>query len=264
MLVDSHCHLDCLDLTDYGGDLNKVLQAARDVGVEHILCVCIDLDNFPAVLAIAKQHAWINASVGVHPNDAAGSEAVSVAQLLDLANDAKVVAIGETGLDYYRSEGDLAWQHNRFRYHIQAAKQSNKPLIIHSRSAKEDTLRIMEAENAREIGGVMHCFTEDWDMAQRAIDLNFYISFSGIVTFKNAKQLHEVAQRVPLDRMLIETDAPYLAPVPYRGKTNQPAYVKYVAEHIAQLRDIEYAEVAAQTTQNFYRLFNVKPAIHAN
>jgi len=195
------------------------------------------------------------ASVGVHPNEHDGLDP-SVEKLVELADNEKVVAIGETGLDYFRSEGDLEWQRDRFRRHIEAAKQTGKPLIIHSREAKEDTIKLLQEENAQDIGGVMHCFAEDWEMAKQAMDLNFYISFSGIVTFKSATTLQDVAKRVPLDRMLVETDSPWLAPMPFRGKTNQPAYVKYVAEYIAELRDDSVDNIATATTENFFRLFS--------
>lgn len=253
-LVDSHCHLDRLDFDKLGGDLDAVLEAARLQGVTHMLCVCIDMDNFPAVATLANHYPQVLASVGVHPNES-DTRDPGVSELVNLAQSAKVVAIGETGLDYFHGKGDLQWQRERFRRHIRAAKEINKPLIIHSRDAKEDTLKIMREEGAAEIGGVMHCFTEDWAMAEQAMALNFYISFSGIVTFRNAEQLREVARRVPLQRMLIETDAPYLAPVPYRGKTNQPAYVRHVAEHLADIRGDRLETIAQATTSNFFELF---------
>ncbi len=254
MLVDSHCHLDQLDLSQYDNNLAKALTAAQENGVGHILCVCIDMNNVEAVLACAKQYTWVSASVGVHPNTQ-DSHDPSLAELIQMAEAPHVVAIGETGLDYFRSEGDLTWQHERFRRHIQAAITVNKPLIIHTREAREDTIRIMQEESAGQVGGVMHCFTETLEMAEQAMALGFYISFSGIVTFKNAQELQALAKTVPLDRMLVETDAPYLAPVPYRGKTNQPAYVRHVAEFIAELRGISYEELAAATTDNFFKLF---------
>lgn len=254
LLVDSHCHLDRLDLTPFNGELDGALQTAREHGVGHMLCVCIDLEHFPAVLAPAQQHDNIYASVGVHPNEQEGREP-DVATLVELARDANVIAIGETGLDYYRCDGDLDWQRERFRTHIAAAKQTGKPLIIHMREATEDTLRLMREESAGNVGGVMHCFAEDWDAARAALDMDFYISFSGIVTFNSAKTLKEVAKQVPLDKMLVETDSPYLAPTPFRGKPNQPAYVKYVAEHIAALRGISLEAVTEATTENFFRLF---------
>ena len=254
MLVDSHCHLDRLELTPYDGRLSGALEAARANGVEHMLCVGIDLEAYPAMLALVENIPDVSVSVGVHPNEGDGRPPV-VEELVQLAEHPKVVAIGETGLDYFRSEGDLDWQRDYFRRHIAAAKLARKPLIIHSREARADTIRIMREEGAAEVGGVMHCFTEDWDMAQAAMDMNFYISFSGIVTFKSAAQLQDVARRMPLERMLVETDSPYLAPIPFRGKPNQPAYVLHVAEFIAQLRGVKLAEIAAATTKNFYTLF---------
>lgn len=253
-IVDSHCHLDTLDLAPYGGDLQRVLDAAKALGVHHFLCVCIDLDHFPTVLAVAEKYQQVFATVGLHPNEVVDSEP-TIEQLVQLAKHPKVVGIGETGLDYYRTEEASDWQQQRFRTHIQAAKLSGKPLIIHSRAAKADTIRLMKEENAADVGGVMHCFTEDWEMAKQAMDLGFYISFSGIVTFRNAEILKEVAQRIPLDKMLVETDAPYLAPIPYRGKPNEPAYVRHVVEYIATLRGISAETVAEQTTKNFFNLF---------
>lgn len=253
MLVDSHCHLDCLDLEPFGGELDAALAAARSNGVQHMLCVSIDLEHLPRVLAIAHSHADISASAGVHPSSE-GREP-SVDELVELAADPKVVAIGETGLDYHYNQGDLEWQRDRFRRHIRAARQTGKPLIIHMREATEDTLRILREEGADAVGGVMHCFVEDWDTAQAAMDLGFYISFSGIVTFRNAERLREVARRMPADRMLVETDSPYLAPVPHRGRGNQPAWVRHVAECLAELREEDLEAFAATTTRNYFRLF---------
>ena len=226
----------------------------HDEQVGHALCVSVTLDKFPEVLALAEQYNNFYASVGVHP-DYEDIEEPTAAELVRLANHPKVVAIGETGLDYFRLTGDLEWQRARFRTHIRAAILAKKPLIIHTRSAAEDTLRIMQEEGAAQIGGVMHCFTESLEVALAAISMGFYISFSGIVTFKNAMQLKEVAQKIPLDKMLVETDSPYLAPIPFRGKTNQPAYVKYVAQEIANLRGISLDEVMQATTTNFFTLF---------
>ncbi len=254
-LVDSHCHLDRLDLTPYDGKLEGALENARDHGVGHMLCVCINLEHLEDVLTPARQYDFITASVGVHPNDH-DCEEPDADRLVALAQDEQIVAIGETGLDYFRSEGDLEWQRERFRQHIAAAKQIGKPLIIHMRDATADTLRVLEEEDAAEVGGVMHCFVEDWETAKAAMDMNFHISFSGIVTFNSAKQLKEVAKKMPLERMLVETDSPYLAPVPYRGKSNQPAYVRYVAEHIAELRNTDVEIIAAATTDNYFRLFS--------
>ncbi|MEJ2553011.1 MAG: TatD family hydrolase [Gammaproteobacteria bacterium] len=259
-LVDSHCHLDRLDLEKLGGDLDDVLDTARRHGVTHMLCVSIDMENVQAVMALAQRYAQVFASVGVHPNEQ-DTRDPEARELVRLAEAAKVVAIGETGLDYHYGKGDLEWQRERFRRHIRAARESHKPLIIHSRDAREDTIRIMRDEGAREVGGVMHCFTEDWTMAERAMELDFYISFSGIVTFRNADALREVARRVPLERMLVETDAPYLTPVPYRGKSNQPAYVRHVAEHIAELRDESLESIARTTTDNFFKLFRDAAAV---
>jgi TatD DNase family protein len=255
-LVDSHCHLDFPELA---ADLPGVLEDMRAHGVTHALCVSVTLEDFPKVRALAEQHANLYASVGTHP-DYPDAPLVTVDALLRLADHPKIVGIGETGLDYYRLEGDLEWQRERFRTHIRAARACAKPLIIHTRSSADDTLAIMREENAAEAGGVMHCFTETWDVARGALDLGFHISFSGIVTFKNAVALKEVAKRVPLDRMLVETDSPYLAPVPYRGKTNRPGWVKYVAQEIASLRGIAFEEVAEATTRNFFRLFKCEGA----
>jgi TatD DNase family protein len=251
--VDSHCHINFPDLA---ANLPDVLQRMQDNDVVAALCVSVNLADFPQVLALAEQHTNVYASVGVHP-DYEGVEEPGVERLVELAKHPRVIAIGETGLDYFRLKGDLEWQRTRFRNHIRAARASGKPLIIHTREAAADTLRIMEEENAAGAGGVMHCFTETWEVAEAALAQGFYISFSGIVTFKNATQIKEVAQRVPLDRILIETDAPYLAPVPHRGKLNQPAYVKHVAEEIAALRGIAADEVGRHTTENFARLFRL-------
>jgi TatD DNase family protein len=257
MLVDSHCHLDQLDLAPYQGQLAGALQAAKEQGIGHILCVCIDLPHFPDVLTITKQYPDITATLGLHPNEIVTQEP-TVDELVKLGQDPKIVGIGETGLDYYRTQGeDIHWQQQRFCTHIAAAKQLKKPLIVHSRQAREDTITLLKSEGADEIGGVLHCFTEDWEMAKRALDLNFYISFSGIITFRNAQALREVAVKVPLDRLLIETDAPYLAPEPYRGKPNEPRYVRYVARHLADLKKLPFEILAEQTTQNFFNLFSL-------
>ncbi len=251
MFIDSHCHINFPELAE---KLDELLANMRHNEVTHALCVSVNLENFPQIQLLAEQHENIYASIGVHPDHESDTEPTQ-AQLVQLAQHPKVVAIGETGLDYFRLKGDLEWQRTRFRTHIRAARECRKPLIIHTREAAADTLRIMAEEGAAEVGGVMHCFTENLEVAQAAIAMNFYISFSGIVTFKNALQIKEVAQKIPLDRILIETDAPYLAPVPFRGKLNQPAYVKHVAEEIAKLRGIPLAEVGAATTRNFWRLF---------
>lgn len=251
MFVDSHCHLNFPELMQEMDQLRSNMDK-NEVG--HALCVSVTLDKYPEVLALAEQYPNIYASVGVHP-DYEDIEEPDVDQLVALAQHPRVVAIGETGLDYFRLQGNLEWQRARFRTHIRAARRAGKPLIIHTRNAAEDTLRLMQEEGAAEIGGVMHCFTESWEVAQAAIKMGFYISFSGIVTFKNAQALKEVAQKVPLSSMLIETDSPYLAPIPFRGKTNQPAYVRHVAEEIARLRGISLAEVMQATTDNFFTLF---------
>lgn len=256
MLVDSHCHLDRLDLSHFDGRMDAALAAAAAQDIGHFLCVSINLEDYPYMLKIAEEHEQVSASVGLHPNEQGGHDP-AVDELIAHAGHPSVIAIGETGLDYFRSEGDLEWQRERFRRHIAAAKQSGKPLIIHSRDAREDTLKILEEEQASDVGGVMHCFTGDWAMAQRAMEMNFYISFSGIVTFNSARELQDIATRIPADRYLVETDSPYLAPVPYRGKPNQPAYVRHVAEFIAALRGESYEQVATVTTENFRNLFGV-------
>jgi TatD DNase family protein len=251
VLVDSHCHLDFPDLASRFDDL---MANMRNNEVSHALCVSVNLQDFPGVLALAETHPNLFASVGVHPDYENLAEPDAV-QLASLATHPRIVAIGETGLDYFRLKGDLEWQRERFRQHIRAARECGKPLIIHTRAAAEDTLRIMAEEGADRVGGVMHCFTESWEVAQRAMEMNFYISFSGIVTFKNAVALKDVAKKIRLERMLIETDSPYLAPVPHRGKINEPAFVRHVAEEIAALRGIGMEEVAAATTANFFNLF---------
>ena len=254
MLVDSHCHLNFPELS---GRIDEALALMRDNHVTHALCVSVTLQEFPQVRALAERFPHIYGSVGVHP-DYPDVPVVTEEELVSLADHPKIVAIGETGLDYFRIKDNCEWQRERFRTHIRAAHRSGKPLIIHMREAAADTLRIMHEERAGEVGGVMHCFTENWEVAQAAMDLGFYISFSGIVTFKNARALKDVAKRVPLDRMLIETDAPYLAPVPFRGKTNEPGFVRHVAEEIARLRDIPFDQVASATTGNFFKLFNTR------
>jgi len=256
-LTDSHCHLNFELLRN---NLPQVLQNARDNGVGHMLCIGVTLEKFPEVIALARDYPNIFASVGVHPDEQAGCDP-TVEQLVALAQDPRVVGIGETGLDYFRLKGDLRWQQERFRRHIRAARLINKPLIVHTREAAADTLQILREEGADQVGGVMHCFTESWETARTALDLGFHISFSGIVTFRNADALRAVAIQVPADRLLIETDAPYLAPVPYRGKTNEPALVRYVAEQIAHLRGVSVAEIAAITTENFFRLFRAAKAV---
>lgn len=223
-----------------------------------MLCIAIDLEAYPSMRELVAPYDNISLSVGVHPNSHDGIEP-SVNDLIALGSDDKVVAIGETGLDYFHSKGDLQWQHQRFHNHIEAAKALNKPLIIHTRDAGHDALEVLKQQGGDRVGGVIHCFTEDWAYAEKALALNFYISFSGIVTFKNATAIKEVAQKVPADRFLIETDSPYLAPSPHRGKPNYPTYVRHVAEHIAELRGASVEEIARQSTDNFYRLFSSVP-----
>ncbi len=253
MFVDSHCHIDFPDLAIR---LPEILENMRAARVSHALCVSVNLPDFPRVLHLAEQQDNVYASVGVHP-DYEDTAEPTVAQLVDLARHPKIVAIGETGLDYYRLSGDMEWQRERFRIHIRAARACGKPLIIHTRSAADDTLRIMREEGADQVGGVMHCFTESVEVAEQAMALNFHISLSGIVTFKNARDLHEVARRVPLERLLIETDAPYLAPVPHRGKTNEPAFVAHVGARVAELKGLTAEQVGRATSNNFFKLFNI-------
>ncbi|WP_043887728.1 TatD family hydrolase [Methylophaga thiooxydans] len=252
MYIDSHCHLNML--ADEPGGIDAMVAEATDNGIQHILCIAIDKKSCAEVKAIADTFPQVTASVGIHPN-VEQEEQFTVEQLIAEASHPKVIAIGETGLDYFRSEGDLEWQRERFRVHIEAAKQTQKPLIIHTREARQDTMAILEKENAEKAGGIIHCFTENWETAQRALDIGFYISLSGIVTFKSAKELQDVAKKLPLDRILIETDSPYLAPVPHRGKTNKPVFVKHVAQFLAELRGDTVENIAATTTANFQRLF---------
>ncbi len=248
-LTDSHCHLDRLS-----GDLEEILARANEAGVGWFLCVSINMENVERVIEIAGRHPSVYATVGVHPNEQEGKEP-DLEELLSLAERPKVVAIGETGLDYFHGKGDLEWQRERFRRHIAAARITGKPLIVHMRDAAADTLSLLREEKADEVGGVMHCFTGDWETAVSAMELGFHISFSGIITFRNADPLRAVAARVPEDRLLIETDSPYLAPVPYRGKPNQPAYVRRVAECLAELRGSSLEQIAEKTTANFHHLF---------
>lgn len=254
MLVDSHCHLDRVDLDVYDGSFDRLMAETAAAGVGHMLCVCIDLEHYPQMRALVDPYPQVSVSVGVHPNEQDRREP-DPDELVDLAADPRNVAIGETGLDYYRSQGDMGWQQQRFRHHIVAARAAGKPLIIHTRDAREDTIAILREEGARDVGGVLHCFTETWEMARQGLDLGFYVSFSGIVTFKNAADLRDVAQKVPLERLLIETDSPYLAPVPHRGKPNEPRLVSHVAECIAGLRGMDPTELAQTTAANFFRLF---------
>jgi TatD DNase family protein len=251
MLVDSHCHLDFPDLA---ANIQSLLDQMRKNDVGCAVCIGVNLEDFPRVLALAEAHPHILATVGVHPETADAREP-TVAGLVSLAQHPKVIAIGETGLDYYWHKDAPEWQRDRFRIHIRAAIEVGKPLVIHNREATADILRLMAEEGAEQVGGILHCFTETWEVAEEALSMGFHISLSGIVTFKNALSVKDVARRVPLDRLLIETDAPYLAPVPFRGKLNQPGYVKYVAEEIARLRGIPVEDLAKATTDNFYRLF---------
>ena len=257
MLVDSHCHLDFPDLASR---LPELLQRMEENAVGLAVCIGVNLEDFPRVLALVEGHPQLWATVGVHPEYTDVREP-DENELLALANHPKVIAIGETGLDYYWRKDKPEWQRARFRTHIRAARRCGKPLVVHTRESAEDTLNVLAEEGADAVGGVMHCFTENWEVARRALDLGFYISFSGIVTFKNAVIVKDVAQRCPLDRILVETDSPYLAPMPYRGKQNQPAYVRHVAEEIAKLRDISFDEVMAATTENFFTLFKHAQAL---
>ncbi len=252
-LADSHCHINFPNFKD---KFNSILELADEMNVKYMLCVAVNLEEYPDILALSDQYEHIYASVGVHPNET-DVEEPSIDRLVDLGTDDRVVAIGETGLDYFRSSGELDWQRERFATHIEAAKQVSKPIIVHSRNAPEDTISIMRKNRAGEAGGVMHCFTGTYEMAKAALDEDFFISFSGIVTFKNAADLADVAKKIPLEKMLIETDAPYLAPVPKRGKENQPAYVRYTAEFLSELRGLSLEEFAEITTSNFLKLFRI-------
>jgi TatD DNase family protein len=256
MFIDSHCHLDRLKLAPYDGDLSLAIAAAKENQVDTLLCVAIDLEHIEEVLKIAADFPDVYASVGVHPGST-DCEEPTVERLLELEKRDKVIAIGETGLDYYYGQDTKDIQLERFRRHLEVSKRCRKPVIVHTRDAREDTLSHISKYSDPDVAGVLHCFTEDWDMAQRAMDHNFYISFSGIVTFKNAVELQEVARKVPLDRMLIETDSPYLAPVPYRGKPNEPRYVPEVAKYIAELKGVSVEAIAEQTSENFRSLFNL-------
>ena len=252
-LADSHCHID---FPQFDEKFEAILIEAKNMNVGYMLCVSVNIEDFPRILAMSYKYDEIHASVGVHPNTV-DAEDPSVARLVELGSDPNVVAIGETGLDYFRSAGDLDWQRDRFARHIEAGKILKKPIIVHSRDAPDDTIKIMKEYNAGEAGGVMHCFTGNYEMARAAMELGFYISFSGIVTFKNATDLAEVAKKIPMERLLIETDAPYLAPVPRRGKENQPAFVRHTAEFLADLKGIELEEFAETTTDNFRQLFKI-------
>lgn len=252
MFIDSHCHID---FDDFKEGVEPLLARMQDAQVTHALCVSVVLPDYPRVLSLAQKYANLYASCGVHP-DYLDTQEPSIEDLVRLSNDPKVVAIGETGLDYFRLKGDLEWQRERFRTHIRAAKICQKPLIVHTRAARADTIQILKEEGADAVGGVMHCFTEDWETAKAALDLNFMVSFSGIVTFKSAADLREVAVQVPDDRLLIETDSPYLAPVPLRGKINEPSFVPHVAQCLSTLRKQSLEQVASHTSSNFHKLFN--------
>lgn len=253
MLVDSHCHLNMLNLDKYDGDLSALVKATQESGVDYMLNVSVSLDTVDTVVKTAQQFDNIYASVGLHPSDVKGL-VPQEETLLALTEHERVVAIGETGLDYHYNDSSLEEMRESFRAHVRVAKKAKLPLIVHSRAAQEDTINILREEGAAECGGVMHCFTESWEMAEQAMELGFYISISGIVTFKNAQNVQDVATKVPLERLLIETDSPYLTPVPYRGKPNEPMHVRYVAEKIAELKGLDFDEVAAATTRNFFEL----------
>lgn len=257
-LVDSHCHLHLIDLSHFESSLDNVLNRAKEAQVERVLSVSVALDDLPRLIHLAEIYPMVSISVGAHPH-AENLAALKAEELIQLATHPSCIAIGETGLDYYRQEElpSKEDQQSAFRAHIGAALAVSKPLIIHTRQAGADTIKIMQEESASQIGGVMHCFTETWDLAKKALDLNFYISFSGIITFKSATELRELARKIPADRILIETDSPYLAPVPFRGKENHPALVAHVAETLAMLRGMDYARFAEETTQNFYRCFRM-------
>ena len=252
-IIDSHCHIDRVDLDSFGGSIESMLKHASEFSVDEFLCVCIDLEHFDEVHDLALSYPNIYSSVGVHPTET-NCKDPSVDELLVYAKSDRVIAIGETGLDYFHVKKDDAdWQRDRFRRHINASNISEKPMIIHTREAKEDTIKILNEEKAE--AGVMHCFSEDWDTAKAALDLGFYISFSGILTFNSAKDLREVAKKVPADRLLVETDSPYLTPTPFRGRPNSPAYTYYVVEKLAEIRNTTIEEIAETTSKNFYSLF---------
>jgi len=251
-LVDSHCHLNFPELINR---IPEVLENASANDIQRMLCIATSWENRLEVIDLAERYEEIYAAVGIHPTTEGGHEA-STEELVEMASHERVIALGETGLDYFRSSGDLTWQHERFHRHIEAGRQTGLPIIIHTRAAAEDTMNTLREHKALECGGVMHCFAENWEVAKQALDIGFYISFSGIVTFKSASDVQEVAKKAPLDRIMVETDSPYLAPVPHRGKSNEPAYTKHTAEFVAQLRGIEYEELRDVTTENFYTLFS--------
>jgi len=255
LFIDSHCHLDRLDLSEFDNNLDNVIENAAKAGVTDILCVSVTLDEFPAMVEKTANYANVLLSCGTHPLNQ--EDKVEEERLLQLAQHERVIAVGETGLDYFYAPETKALQLDSFQKHIRVAKQLNKPLIIHTRDAQEDTLAMLRNEGAEQVGGILHCFTESWEMAEQAIEMGFYISFSGIVTFKNASALREVAKKVPDDKFLIETDAPYLAPVPHRGKQNQPAFVADVAKHLASVRGQSVQQIAELSSQNYKRLFQL-------
>ncbi|MFA5630272.1 MAG: TatD family hydrolase [Porticoccaceae bacterium] len=257
MLVDSHCHLDRLDLFGGSSDVAEVLENARRRGVSRFLAIGVDMASSAGLIGLARRFADVHVSVGVHPLQDEAQPVPSVERLVDLAGDERVVAIGETGLDYHYAESTRRWQQESFVNHLDAARSVKKPVVVHTRSAQKDTLGLIADHADQETGGVLHCFTESWEMAKAALDMNFLISFSGIITFRNASALREVVKKVPLDRLLVETDSPWLAPVPYRGKANVPGYVVEVARQVADVKGIAFEEVAHATTENFCRLFKV-------
>lgn len=254
MLIDSHCHLDRLKLDAYNGDLSAAIAAAHERGIQQMLCIGISLENIQTVIDIAQAHPGVVASVGVHPCDVKEG-AATAEQLINWASQPKVVALGETGLDYHYETESKEIQHDSFALHLRMGKQIGLPVVVHTREAKADTLALIKEHGSLEHSGVLHCFTEDWEMAKAALDLNYYISISGIVTFKTADQIRDVVRNMPIDRLLVETDSPYLAPIPYRGKPNEPKYVREVAQFVADVRGIPLQELAEHTTENFYRLF---------
>ena len=255
MFVDSHCHLDCIELDEFDDDFDILIQRCLDAGVEHMLCVSIDMHKYPNMLEQVRRYPQVSVSAGVHPM-AKQEEDVDAKALKQIASNEKVVAIGETGLDYYYNKGDTKWQQERFRTHIQCAVELDKPVIVHTRDAGKDTLDILRQENAQQCGGVIHCFTETMEFAEKALELGFMISFSGIITFRNAEALREVARQVPDSHLLIETDAPYLAPTPFRGKQNYPAHVKHVAQKLAEIRNTSIEHIAEVSKDNFYLIFH--------
>ena len=263
MLIDSHCHLDRLNLTGYDGNLSAALRAARDRGVNKFLCIGIGHHNFGDVIEIARKYEDIYATAGLHPlefNEEGCLPSSDIRDwLLNAARDPLVIGIGETGLDYHYSKASVSAQQESFAIHLEVARELSKPVVVHTREAREDTLGLIKAHGGAQSRGVLHCFTENWEMAKAALDLGYYISFSGIVTFKNAEELREVVKKVPLDRLLVETDSPYLAPVPYRGRPNEPKNVYEVAQCVANLKEVSFERVCEQTCANFLSLFKVKP-----